>query len=166
MANHIVSLYSNLADDQKPVNPGQTNELLRTNTIDRQFFAQYISYARKNFQPKITESIQMDLVQEYVQMRSLGNTKKTITATPRQLESMIRLSEAIAKMRLSHEVEKQDLDEAIRLIKHAMQQAATDPNTGQINMDIITTGVTKTSSDRLNAIKEFIINLQVSFFLF
>ena len=99
-------------------------------------------------------------------MRSLGNTKKTITATPRQLESMIRLSEAIAKMRLSHEVEKQDLDEAIRLIKHAMQQAATDPNTGQINMDIITTGVTKTSSDRLNAIKEFIINLQVSFFLF
>ena len=101
----------------------------------------------------------MDLVQEYVQMRSLGNTKKTITATPRQLESMIRLSEAIAKMRLSHEVEKQDLDEAIRLIKHAMQQAATDPNTGQINMDIITTGVTKTSSDRLNAIKEFIINL-------
>ena len=47
-----------------------------------------------------------------------------------------------------------------------MQQAATDPNTGQINMDIITTGVTKTSSDRLNAIKEFIINLQVSFFLF
>jgi DNA replication licensing factor MCM4 len=39
-------------------------------------------------------------------MRSLGNTRRTITATPRQLESMIRLSEAIAKMRLSHEVEK------------------------------------------------------------
>jgi DNA replication licensing factor MCM4 len=39
-------------------------------------------------------------------MRSLGNTSKTITATPRQLESMIRLSEAIAKMRLSNEVEK------------------------------------------------------------
>ena len=33
---------------------------------------------------------------------------------------MIRLSEAIAKMRLSNEVEKQDLDEALRLIKHAM----------------------------------------------
>jgi len=34
-------------------------------------------------------------------MRSLGNTKRTVTATPRQLESMIRLAEAIAKMRLS-----------------------------------------------------------------
>ena len=96
-------------------------------------------------------------------MRSLGNTKRTVTATPRQLESMIRLAEAIAKMRLSQEVEKVDLDEAVRVIKHAIQQAATDPNTGQINMDIITTGVTKTSVERLNAIKEYIITLQVSF---
>jgi DNA replication licensing factor MCM4 len=53
---------------------------------------------------------------------------------------MIRIAEAIAKMRLSQEVEKVDLDEAIRLIKQAMQQSATDPNTGQINMDILTTG--------------------------
>ena len=52
---------------------------------------------------------------------------------------MIRIAEAIAKMRLSQEVEKVDLDEAIRLIKQAMQQSATDPNTGQINMDILTT---------------------------
>lgn len=66
LANHIVSLYSNLAEDQKPVTPGvptlQSTELIRTNTIDREFFAQYISYARKNITPKITESIQMDLV--------------------------------------------------------------------------------------------------------
>jgi DNA replication licensing factor MCM4 len=113
---------------------------LRSNKIDREFFAQYISYARQNYKPKITESVQTDLVQEYVNMRSLGNSRKTITATPRQLESMIRIAEAIAKMRLSHEVEKVDLDEAIRLIKQAMQQSATDPNTGQINMDILTTG--------------------------
>jgi len=62
----------------------------------------------------------MDLIQEYVKMRSLGNSKKTITATPRQLESMIRIAESIAKMRLSPFVEKRDLDEAVRLIKHAL----------------------------------------------
>jgi DNA replication licensing factor MCM4 len=59
----------------------------------------------------------MDLIQEYVKMRSLGNSKKTITATPRQLESLIRISESLAKMRLSHWVEKRDVDEAVRLIK-------------------------------------------------
>lgn len=168
LANHIVSLYSNLAVGQESLVKGndvQATELLRSNKIDREFFAQYISYARQNYKPKITETVQSDLVQEYVNMRSLGNSRKTITATPRQLESMIRISEAIAKMRLSNEVEKQDLDEAIRLIKQAMQQSATDPNTGQINMDILTTGQTKTSTERLNGIKDFILNLQVSFFL-
>jgi DNA replicative helicase MCM subunit Mcm2 (Cdc46/Mcm family) len=45
----------------------------------------------------------------YVEMRSLGGSKKVITATPRQLESMIRISEALAKMRLSQTVEKYDV---------------------------------------------------------
>lgn len=105
----------------------------------------------------------MDLVQEYVRMRSLGNSKKTITATPRQLESMIRISEALAKMRLSDFVEKRDVEEAVRLIKHALQQSATDPTTGEINMDIITTGQTKTSAARLKAITDFIKEIQSLF---
>jgi DNA replication licensing factor MCM4 len=54
-------------------------------------------------------------------MRSLGNTSKTITATPRQLESMIRIAEALAKMRLSHTVDKRDVDDAVKLIRHALQ---------------------------------------------
>jgi len=55
----------------------------------------------------------MDLVGEYVKMRAVGNTTKTITATPRQLESMIRIAESLAKMRLSKFVEKTDVDEAV-----------------------------------------------------
>ena len=43
-------------------------------------------------------------------------------------------------MRLSEEVEVQDVEEAIRLINVAMQRAAMDPRTGQINMDLIATG--------------------------
>ena len=62
----------------------------------------------------------MDIVQEYVRMRSLGNSKKTITATPRQLESMIRIAEALAKMRLCEVVEKRDVDDAVKLIKDAL----------------------------------------------
>ena len=89
-------------------------------------------------------------------MRSMGNSKKTITATPRQLESMIRISEALAKMRLSATVEKRDVEEAVRLIKTAMQQSATDPMTGEIDMDIITTGVSHTSSERVKSIMQTI----------
>ena len=42
------------------------------------------------------------LVQSYLALRGSGGGEgKTITATPRQLESLIRLSEALAKVRLS-----------------------------------------------------------------
>ena len=68
-------------------------------------------------------------------MRRLGMSKKTITATPRQLESIIRLSEALAKMRLAKYVTQADVDEAVRLIKVATQSAATDPTTGLVDMD-------------------------------
>lgn len=65
LANHIVSLYSNLSSSQKPMDQGaevQSTELLRSNKIDREFFAQYISYARKNIKPKIPDTVQMDIV--------------------------------------------------------------------------------------------------------
>ena len=70
-------------------------------------------------------------------MRKLGQGSKTITATPRQLESLIRLSESLAKMRLSNVVERRDVAEAVRLIKEAQQSAATDPMTGLIDLDLI-----------------------------
>ncbi len=54
-------------------------------------------------------------------MRSMGNSAKTITATPRQLESLIRIAESLAKMRLSQKVEQVDIEEAVRLIRTAMQ---------------------------------------------
>jgi DNA replication licensing factor MCM4 len=87
-------------------------------------------------------------------MRQLGSNKKTITATPRQLESLIRLSEAFAKMRLSGVVECDDVEGAINLIKVATQQAATDPVTGLIDMDIITTGRTAATKQRVNIIAQ------------
>lgn len=87
-------------------------------------------------------------------MRKLGNNKKVITATTRQLESLIRISEAFAKMRLSNIVEEKDVDEAIALVKFATQQAATDPTTGLIDMDMIVTGKTASTKRKINKIKE------------
>ncbi|KAL0454144.1 UNVERIFIED_CONTAM: DNA replication licensing factor MCM4 [Sesamum latifolium] len=72
---------------------------------------------------------------------------QVITATPRQIESLIRLSEALARIRFSQWVEKRDVTEAFRLLEVAMQQSATDHSTGTIDMDLITTGVS--ASERM-----------------
>ena len=56
------------------------------------------------------------------------------------LESLIRMSEAFAKMRLSNEVTEKDVEEAVTLMEKATLSSATDPSTGLIDLDIITTG--------------------------
>lgn len=52
-----------------------------------------------------------------------------ITATPRQLESMIRISEALARMRLSAVVQTRDVDEAYRLMKARLSTTRYSTNT-------------------------------------
>jgi DNA replication licensing factor MCM4 len=161
LANHIVSLYSAKQIDENPLGGPGEDGLLRTNLvktggISREFFASYISYSRRFCHPKIPDYVVDELVAQYVLMRNMGNSKKTITATPRQLESMIRIAESIAKMRLSDTVEKRDIDEAVRLIKAAMQQSATDPTTGEIDMDIIATGISTSTSDRVKQVVEIV----------
>ena len=106
-----------------------------------EFLTTYISYARQNIQPVISEEASEELVRAYVALRKLGEdvraAERRITATTRQLESMIRLSEAHAKMRLSLEVSLDDVKEAVRLIKSAIKESATDPITGRIDMDLL-----------------------------
>jgi len=96
-------------------------------------------------------------------MRSLGADvraqERRITATTRQLESMIRLSEAHAKMRLSEEVTAADVEEAVRLIKAALKQAATDARTGLIDMGLLTEGVSASERRRRDDLKNAIVGM-------
>ena len=117
-------------------------------------FAKYIAYSRYHCFPAITELAENSMIAKYIEMRKLGSSRNTITASPRQLESLIRLSEALAKMRLSDTVEKYDVDEASRLIKVALHQSATDPRTGTIDMSIITTGNTSSINQKIDRLVE------------
>lgn len=96
-------------------------------------------------------------------MRKLGEdvraAERRITATTRQLESMIRLAEAHAKMRLSDEVTADDVLEAVRLIKSALKQAATDSRTGLIDMSLLTEGTSASERRRKQDLKNAILAL-------
>lgn len=96
-------------------------------------------------------------------MRKLGedirSSERRITATTRQLESMIRLSEAHAKMRLSSIVTRDDVLEAVRLIKSALKQAATDSRTGKIDMSLLTEGTSASERKRKADLKNSVLAL-------
>lgn len=71
----------------------------------------------------------------------LVGCRNVISATPRQLESLIRLSESLARMELQEEVAERHVQEALRLMKVSMQQSAMDHRTGMIDMDKLYSGV-------------------------
>ena len=123
-------------------------------SVKKEVLTAYISEARK-INPKISDKVVNELINHYLEMRESGG-KNTISATPRQLESLIRLSEARARLRFSKYVEKEDVEEAVSLIKVATQQAATDPVTGVIDMDLLQTGITSSSRARMGQIVDII----------
>ncbi|KAL1632119.1 MCM DNA helicase complex subunit [Neofusicoccum ribis] len=147
LARHLVGMYL----EDNPAN-ASAHEVLPV-----EFLTAYISYARSHCQPRLTQAASEELVAEYVAMRKLGEdvraAERRITATTRQLESMIRLSEAHAKMRLAATVEASDVREAVRLIKSALKQAATDARTGLIDMALLTEGTSASERRRKEDLK-------------
>ncbi|ETV96261.1 hypothetical protein H310_10440 [Aphanomyces invadans] len=133
LARHIVSMYY---DGYTVSATTRTSEVIKMSVL-----SEYIAYAKKHIHPKLTEAAAADLVAGYLGLRRMGNNRKNITATPRQLESLIRIAEALAKMKLSATVTSKEVAEALRLMHVATQKAAMDPRTGTIDMDMITTGL-------------------------
>lgn len=118
----------------------------------------YLAYAKEHIHPVLSEEAQQRLIQAYVDMRKIGAGRGQISAYPRQLESLIRLSEAHAKVRLNAVVEIEDVEEAWRLHREALKQSATDPLSGKIDVGILTTGLStaarKKRADLMASIKE------------
>ncbi|KAJ3409832.1 hypothetical protein HDV05_004185, partial [Chytridiales sp. JEL 0842] len=110
LAKHITSLYT------EDVEAGPT---LR-NPVTTDFLKAYIRYAKANVHPSISMEARQELVDCYLALRhpelegDVGSKASNISATARQLESMIILSEAHARMRLSRTVDEEDVSEAYR----------------------------------------------------
>ncbi|EEB09036.1 MCM complex subunit Cdc21 [Schizosaccharomyces japonicus yFS275] len=131
LADHIVSMYM----EDAPVHVSSKE------VLPLEFLTSYITYARANVHPVISEAAADELVRAYVEMRKMGEdvraAERRVTATTRQLESMIRLSEAHAKLHLRQTVDLEDVLEATRLIRSAIKDYATDPTTGKISLDLL-----------------------------
>ena len=154
LAKHICELYTTMSYDEKMI--------VSEREYDQKFLAKYINYARMTCKPKIPEKTEEVLIKGYLEMRSMGASKNIISATPRHLEAMIRISESLAKMRLDRIVEESDAIEAINLVKSATRKAAMDPLTGQIDMNMIATGYSSLHEEKLKIIEEWIKDLMVN----
>ena len=145
LAKHLVGLYYSPKEEKgpgdRPLDAEGISEISGPDALPRAWLKEYIEYARAHVRPVLSAGAANRLTRAYLEMRRIGGrSAKTITATPRQLESLIRIAESIARMHLREEVCVQDVEEARRLVRVATQAAATDPRTGAIDMDMIATG--------------------------
>ena len=132
LARHILETHKYASENKIPE--------VKEERVDTEFLRKYISYARKYIKPKLSKEAQDRIESFYVQLREMGKKQGAIPITPRQIEAIIRLSEASAKARLSEVVELRDAELAISLMEYVLKEIALDRTTGNIDIDIISTG--------------------------
>ena len=128
--------------------------------IEPELMRKYIAYARKSVQPTLTKEAAEVLQDFYVTMRSGAiDEESPVPITARQLEALVRLAEASARIRLSNEVLKEYAQRAIKLQEDCMKQVGYDPDTGKVDIDKVEGRTSKSERDKINIIIDVIKEL-------
>ena len=91
-----------------------------------QCLKKYIAYARRYVHPKLTKPAAKVLQTFYLELRSQPQTQDCVPITTRQLESMVRLTEARAKLELREEASEQDALDVVEMMKWCMVDTFSD----------------------------------------
>jgi len=122
IARHIIELHTTQGTDKRSV-------------IDVDLLTKYLSYAKRGT-PNLTKEAEEKILEYYLQMRNV-ESEEMITVTPRQLEGIIRLSTARARLLMKDEVELEDAERAIFLLQSMLEDAGVDVNTGKVDLGVL-----------------------------
>jgi len=94
----------------------QEDKLEEYEMIDKELLQRYIVYARDKFRPKLSQQQSESIAKVYAEMRRESNLTNSIPITARHIESIIRCSEAFAKMHLRNHVTMDDVRMSIKVV--------------------------------------------------
>lgn len=131
--------------------------------IDKELLRKFISYSKQKYNPKLTDEAIDEMKNFYVGLRNQPSFSdspvKPIPISARQLEALVRLAEANARMRLSKKVQKQDAKVAIDLMKAYLMEVGYDDETKTIDIDRIE-GNSASSRNKLVIVRDAIESLE------
>ena len=123
--------------------------------IEPELLRKYIAYARREVSPKLTDEAIAVLQEFYVGMRGgAAEDDSPVPITARQLEALIRLSEASSRIRLGTEVTEVDAQRAITIQMKCMKQVGYDPETGKLDIDKVEGRPAKSDRDKIRIVTE------------
>lgn len=108
----------------------------QTVAINIDLLSKYLAFAKQVVEPELTREAVSIIRDYYMKMRNV-DSDSMITVTPRQLEGLIRLSTARARLLLKEKVEKEDAERSIFLVQRMLETAGVDVNTGKVDLGVL-----------------------------
>ena len=131
--------------------------------IPRTLFRKYVAYAKQKVKPSLSEEAIQEIEKFYVELRnspvSSESSLRPIPISARQLEALIRMSEASAKVRLDSSVTREDAKRAIDIIKYYLMQVGYDYETNTFDIDKIS-GMTTSKRNKVFIVRDIINQLE------
>ncbi|CCC80950.1 minichromosome maintenance protein MCM [Thermoproteus tenax] len=149
VAGHILDLHTGSL-------PESFKEIIKPDLLRK-----YIIYARRHVKPQLSEEAKDKIRQFYLEMRRrYQGPGSAIAITARQLEALIRLTIAEAKMRLSPIATAEDAERAIRLYLAFLKSVGIDMESGVVDIDSVMTGVPASRREAYIKLSELIRRLE------
>ncbi len=124
------------------------------------FLKKYIAYARRNIRPVLTPDALTTLEDYYVKVRRQGEEPNApVPITARQLEALVRLSEAAARARLSSSVSVEDARRATHIMENFLRRVSMTEE-GKLDIDLTQAGVSHSQRERFEIAQRTMRELQ------
>ena len=147
MSEHILEIHRRGAS---PVEAQIPAELMR----------KYVSYA-KAIKPVLTNDALKRLGDFYLAMRAASETEGSpVAITARQLESLVRIAEARARVALKKEVSAEDAEAAIAIMKRSLEEVGIDVSSYKMDIDLIMTGKPKSVRDKMQVVLSALMQME------
>jgi replicative DNA helicase Mcm len=132
--------------------------------IPTSILRKYIAYSRQRFKPLLNEEAMKEIERFYVDLRNMPvaieGAMRPIPISARQLEALIRMSEASAKLRLSSVATKEDAKRAIDLMKFYLMQVGYDYESKTFDIDRISSRITSSQRNKIFMVRDIISELE------
>ena len=132
--------------------------------IPRELFRKYIAYAKQRIKPELSDEAVEEIKNFYIELRNqpvaIESGLRPIPISARQLQALIRMSEASAKMRLSKKVTKDDAKRAIDIMKYYLMQVVYDYESKTFDIDRISGKFSSSQRNKVFMVKDIIIDLE------
>ncbi len=132
--------------------------------ISRDLLRKYVAYAKQRIKPILTDAAVEEIKNFYVELRNMPvsaeGAVRPIPISARQLQALIRMSEASAKMRLSETVDSDDAKRAIEIMKYYLMQVGYDYESKTFDIDRGTGGMAASQRNKVFMVRDIITQLE------